>query len=180
MSWENWKDSNVLEFIYNSNMIENINIDKEEYMLGSPHPEIGGHWRAFQYLMLRKKLTSQCLLDTHKLLMEKLLYDKAGKYRNVIVTVGDNVPPPPYLVPHLVSNMILDIEEAGKLSEDDCWLFHDRFEIIHPFFDGNGRTGRLLLNYLRLKNGFPLKIVKYETKEKYYEKINNTRIRLGL
>ena len=63
-------------------------------------------------------------MDTHKLLMEKLLYDKAGKYRNVIVTV-EIMFLQPYLVPHLVSNMILDIEEAGKLSEDDCWLFHD-------------------------------------------------------
>ena len=52
-----------------------------------------------------------------------------------------------------------------------CWDRHHRFEHIHPFTDGNGRTGRLLLNMLRLRYGLPWLTVNYEDRFAYYRSI---------
>jgi fido (protein-threonine AMPylation protein) len=58
----------------------------------------------------------------------------------------------------------------------NCWLFpkqwkahHIRFEKIHPFIDGNGRMGRMLMNWERAKSGLPVKIIWEAKKGKYYE-----------
>lgn len=178
-----WDDDKIMEFLYHSNKIENINIEKEEYVKYSQIPEIKGHLQAFRYLLLKASediLTETCLLDVHKLLMKKLLWDKAGKYRKCSVRIGYHIPPKFNLVPHLMNNLILDINESCDLSEDKIWEFHDKFEIIHPFIDGNGRMGRLLLNYLRFKNNYDLKIIKFTSRIKYYNKIDERKIKLGL
>jgi len=51
--------------------------------------------------------------------------------------------------------------------------FHAAFESIHPFRDGNGRIGRLLLNYMLKQAGFPMVDIKYKDREKYYQSLQN-------
>jgi Fic/DOC family len=65
-------------------------------------------------------------------------------FRRVNVTVGGRICPPPALVPRMVENLCVSI--ADGLLEDAAYY---EFQKIHPFVDGNGRTGKILYNYIR-------------------------------
>ena len=60
---------------------------------------------------------------------------------------------------------------AGQPSEQELWDLHHEFEHIHPFIDGNGRTGRLWLNALRLRCGYPWLTVRFAERHSYYDAI---------
>jgi Fic family protein len=77
-------------------------------------------------------------------------------------------PPPPYLVPEQMEQLVQDFAHDKKHILESVALFHLRFEGIHPFIDGNGRTGRLLLNLMLMQAGFPPINVKYADRERYY------------
>ena len=93
-----------------------------------------------------------------------------GKYRTgfVNVTNTDKALPAPGLVPAKMKKFLADVNRyrndvIGKVASD-----HYEFESIHPFFDGNGRTGRLILITQLLSKGFPPAIIAIEDRHKYY------------
>jgi Fic family protein len=67
--------------------------------------------------------------------------------------------------------MLVSGAQSDESKLDWAWRMHDEFESAHPFVDGNGRTGRLLLNVLRLRAGLPWATVLESRKHDYYRTI---------
>jgi Fic family protein len=95
-----------------------------------------------------KPLTEDILLGMHKKLGTHLKEPWVGKYRECNVTVGSYAPPGWTVVPHLMSNFVLDWEAMNS------WKAHNLYETIHPFQDLNGRTGRLIWLWKALQEGW--------------------------
>ncbi len=125
------------------------------------HIEAVDHALAFDriYTLLNKEITESDILDLHRLLYCRLDTESAGKYRekNVLITGTDYIPPDYSKVPDLMSAHISDL--SPKVVQNIHPLIrisdiHGEFESIHPFIDGNGRIGRLLLSVMAIKFGY--------------------------
>lgn len=102
--------------------------------------------------------------------------DEVGIFRNVQVYIGGFLPPSPgrHLLAHVErwKEMVVAGPGADEDVEQWTWQTHFEFECVHPFTDGNGRTGRLILNSLRLRYGLPWLVVHHgEEQQAYYAKI---------
>ena len=75
---------------------------------------------------------------------------------------------PPHLVEEHLNKLIENFHSSNEDIIKKVAIFHADFEKIHPFPDGNGRTGRLLMNFELMKEGFPITIIKKEDREDYY------------
>ncbi|MCL4491648.1 MAG: Fic family protein [Nitrospirae bacterium] len=125
------------------------------------HEEAIGHAKAYDhiYSLLSKEIVSENdILFLHKLFFEKIDTDNAGSYRkgNVIITGTDYLPPDYREIPMLMKRNINNINRGSKGKHPIEWAsdLHAEFESIHPFIDGNGRIGRLLISLLTIKNGY--------------------------
>lgn len=113
-------------------------------------------------------------MSIHHLVLQKIEKDFAGKYRTsgVRISGANFVTPNALKVDEFVSELI----DFANDSEVDILIrsaiFHHRFAWIHPFFDGNGRTARLLLNLILMKSGFPPAIILKNDRKKYYDALN--------
>jgi len=114
------------------------------------------------------EISTTLMLDIHKTAFEEL-YDWAGKWRNVNVTVGQLTPPEPVQIIHLMYQFIDNLNEKISVSKTQDEIIetliyaHYEFVKIHPFNNGNGRTGRLLMNLVTMKFGYkPLELYKRE------------------
>ena len=96
-------------------------------------------------------------------------------YRTVQVFIqgSEHIPPNPEKVPNLMMYYIYNYNNDNQNLFDKIAKYHIEFEKIHPFEDGNGRTGRLLLNYELLKNNFPPVVIAKEDRVKYFEFLKN-------
>ena len=95
-----------------------------------------------------------------------------GVYRRIPVRImgAYHVPPDPLFVPEQMENLVAEFAGNQKLNPiERAALFHLKFEGIHPFVDGNGRTGRLILNLMLMQAGYPPINVKYSDRKRYYE-----------
>jgi Fic family protein len=105
--------------------------------------------------------------------------DDAGFFRNHGVRiVGANVPTANYLkLPELMSELIKDINEPTKDIVALASNIHARFEAIHPFADGNGRIGRLIMIAMLLRKNFAPAVIKQEIKRQYYNYLNKAQLK---
>jgi fido (protein-threonine AMPylation protein) len=130
--------------------------------------------RAWKYIMQFDELNNNIIKETHRLLTCRLLARKyAGDWRDCPVTIGRVVKWQPKIV---IDSQMRDY--CAKLSASktgyDAIALHLEFESIHPFIDGNGRMGRILMNWRQLKSGFPLIVFDAATKyEVYYPLFHN-------
>ena len=140
------------------------------------HLEAIGHRDAFKYMIkladANIPLTESAIKNIHSLVM---IHDAEikGVYRRlpVIIRGAAHVPPPPYLISPQMETLLADWD---KMKHDRHIIeavaeFHLRFEGIHPFLDGNGRTGRLLLNLELIKAGLLPINIKFTDRIKYYD-----------
>jgi Fic family protein len=149
----------VLYMITESNAIE------EEY----DEQSIRDAYAAWEFLMNHDKLTNEIVKRAHGLLMKNKSIDPKGDYRNSPVTINGQTKTLPRIVIESLMRDLLDDMNSGTHKEDYI-MHHVQFEAIHPFIDGNGRMGRLLLNWEAVKrfNG-ALTIYTEKDKEKYYQ-----------
>lgn len=124
------------------------------------HLEVVGHAKAYDhiYSLMERDISENDILDLHSILMKEISPEDAGRYRekNVIITGTDYLPPNYSKIPELMKK---HIKNLSTFSGDKHYLewacdIHSEFELIHPFTDGNGRIGRLILNILTIKKGY--------------------------
>lgn len=140
--------------------------------------EIDNHREAFAYVIDKAQnnelLSLDIIKDVHELLMNKLLHDR-GQFKTsdnaikgadfLTASFRDT----PYLMRQWVENLNWQLEQVVNRLDLIRIIgdFHIQFERIHPFSDGNGRTGRLIMNYSLLQNGIPPLIIEGKHKEEY-------------
>lgn len=122
---------------------------------------------AWQYLKKEDQLTVDVVLKTHKLLMRTRDFPKEymGKFRWIPVYIGNRE--------GLHYSQIKPAMEVWLLNANlykEHWKRnHVRYEHIHPFADGNGRTGRMFMNWMRIKLGQPVLTIYEKEKYDYYK-----------
>ncbi|XP_067655791.1 protein adenylyltransferase FICD-like [Haliotis asinina] len=120
------------------------------------------------------QLCLEDILDIHRRVLGYVDPTEAGRIRKTQVFVGDFQPPSPKDVPMLMNQFVdwLNSEDALELHPIEfAALAHYKLVIIHPFYDGNGRTSRLLMNLILMQAGFPPVTVRVEDRLRYYETI---------
>lgn len=126
--------------------------------------------KAWDFLIEENNLSTLNILKTHDILMEsrELLKEYKGKYRRVSVMVGGQICPSADEVPERMDRWFLHAKNTD-VTEEIIKEMHIQFEKIHPFVDGNGRIGRIIMNWQRVKKGLPILIIKegYEQREYY-------------
>lgn len=181
-----------MEWTYNSNSIEGNTLTLQETKLvlqdgltvkGKTLRELFetvNHHDAVAYIesvaQPNKPITEYDVLHTHTLLLDKIEKDFAGRFRNAGVRItGANFTPPNarkvYDLLHELMQWVND-ESAIVHCLVRATVFHHRFVWIHPFFDGNGRTVRLLFNLLMMKEGYPPAIILRNDRKKNYDALN--------
>ena len=142
--------------------------------------EIENHKQAFSnmldHLESNDTLSVSIIKEVHADLTDRLQYDKGQfkKNENLIIGAEFQTASPsetPFLVQQLVDNLEYRLENAATDEEklERILDAHIQFERIHPSSDGNGRTGRVIMNYSLLQEGFPPLIIEKETKATYIE-----------
>ena len=110
--------------------------------------------------------------------INKDIKDTAG-YRTVQVFIrgSEHIPPSPEKIPNLMNYFIYNYNHDTEDIYTKIAKYHIEFEKIHPFEDGNGRTGRLLINYELIKNDLPPIVITKDDRVKYFELIRNNDIK---
>ena len=177
-------DEFVVEYTYNSNAIEGntltlketglvlqgLTIDKKPL---KDHLEVIGHKEAFDFICdlakNKAELTESYIKQIHYLVLSNLPTDR-GVYRKVPVRIlgAKTMPVDPYLIEPKIQDLLIWYKESKDNFLIKLAKFHIQFESVHPFIDGNGRTGRLLVNLELMKMGYPPIDVKYKDRMAYY------------
>lgn len=177
----------LVEHTYNSNAIEGNTLTLQETALVlqgitidrkplKDHLEAVGYKEAFQYVeelaKQDKPLTEFEIKSIHSLVLADRPEDK-GTFRRVNVRIAGAMTEPvqPYLIEPKIEELLEDYKNWAKTMHivERVALFHLRFESIHPFIDGNGRTGRLLMNLQLIREGLPAVNIKYSDRRSYYD-----------
>ncbi|MDR2963228.1 MAG: Fic family protein [Bacteroidales bacterium] len=181
----------ISEMVYNSNAIENSTLtleDTEKILAGDELHGTVNVREVFEAKNLAKitetlletpnqKLTVKLILSLHRTLLTNIDDSIAGRFRSgrEWVRVGNHLGANPLFV----NNLICELVDAYNNSKEQYFLdriahFHAEFETIHPFCDGNGRMGRVLIN-LQLSNlGLPPIIIQNKSKHKEYYPLFST------
>ena len=168
-----------IEFTYNSNAIEGNTLSLRETQLViqegitvrgkslREHLEARNHPEAMAYVekLVRKEssIEEDDVLNVHKLLMRGIDDQNAGKYRTgqVRVAGASFMPPPAGRVKPMINELLQTLkqnpDELGPI--ELAAFFHHKLAHIHPFLDGNGRTARLLMNVILVRNGYPFAVL---------------------
>ncbi len=178
-----------VRFTYDSNAIEGNTLSQSEteivlskgITIGgktlTEHLEVIGHKEAIDYIETLAQATTPVgeweIRQIHSLVMRTITPTEAGRYRQLDVKAAgtEHVYPAHYLLPGLMDEFIRWLSEARSHMHPVAYASeaHYRFVSIHPFADGNGRTGRLMMNLLLLKAGFPIVSISNRQRAAYIE-----------
>ena len=129
----------------------------------------------FEILNSKKELSHEFIINIHDKLIENIDLRKGYRATDIkVIRSNFDATPAPYVKADM--DVLLKWYEKNKNSLHPIVLatiFHHKFEKIHPFMDGNGRTGRMLLNYILIKNNYPPLIVHKKTRKEYLEALRS-------
>ena len=175
----------TVEYTYNSNAIEGNTLTLRETDLVlrgltidrkplKDHMEAVGHKEAFEFVSELVKqnepLTERIIKQIHFLVLVGNKDDR-GVYRKVPVRImgAKHEPVQPYMIEPKMEELLKKLMEGKEHIITKLARFHIEFEGIHPFIDGNGRTGRLLVNLELMKAGYPPIDIKFTDRMEYYK-----------
>ncbi len=181
---ERLKEEFVVEYTYNSNAIEGNTLTLRETDLVlrgltinqkplKDHMEAVGHKEAFDFVSELVKenvpISESIIKQIHSLVLADKREDR-GIYRRVPVRIlgAQHEPVQPYLIEPKMEQLLHDFAESKEHIVTKLARFHIEFEGIHPFIDGNGRTGRLLVNLELMREGYPPIDIKFADRVSYY------------
>lgn len=181
------RDEFMVDFTYNSNAIEGNTLTLKETAMVlegmtidrkplKDHLEVVGHRDAFLYIediaQNKARLRDTEIKAIHSLVLMNRPEDK-GVYRRIPATIAGAYTEPvqPFLIEPKLVELLAENEDRKKTMHpiERIARFHLEFEGIHPFIDGNGRTGRLILNLELIRNGYPAINVKFTDRKRYYD-----------
>lgn len=180
-------ETEVGEHVYNSNAIENstlsleetekilLQVDLDRYVNEREIHEAKNLARVMAYVETKAKaqeLNLETILLLHKMLIGNIDDSIAGRFRikGEYVRVGSYIVPAPEEIKSLLEIMISEFHaSAGDEIVNRVARFHLTFEHVHPFCDGNGRIGRVLNNYLLVREGYVPINIKFSDRGKYYQ-----------
>ena len=181
-----FRDEFLIDYTYNTNAIEGNTLTLRETAMVlrdgitinkkplKDHLEAIGHKEAFEYVeeLVRDQtpLSESLIKNIHTLVLMDQPRDK-GKYRSVPVTIMGSIheTAQPWDVPIKMEQLLHSYRDNDHFSFEKVARFHLEFEAIHPFIDGNGRTGRLIINLELLRAGYLPINIKYADVESYYD-----------
>ncbi len=179
-------EAEIPESVYNSNAIENSTLtlkETEKILLDMEVPrnvsvrevfEVKNLAKVVSYIRNKTEVTEvnkDLMLLLHKMLISGINDEIAGRFRErgEYVRVGTHIAPAPEHIHLMLESLISHYKsDHENYFTDKISRFHLEFETIHPFNDGNGRIGRVLINYQLAKLGFPPIIIRDKEKQIYY------------
>lgn len=147
------------------------------------------HKKAFDYVLdYKEDITKELVCELHNLIvsntLKKELEKQIGKYRDVQVYIRgvDWIPSKPSEVPKEMKSLLSWYSKNKKKFHPliVAAYFHVGFEVIHPFVDGNGRVGRILMNFILHKNKYPMINISNSIKNRYYKTLQEAQIKGNL
>jgi len=184
-------------FIYNSNAIEGSTLTLKETdiilqygvtLKGKSlkeHEEVKGQEYALNFLKevikTNESLSLRLIREFHALVLNDDIENRGKFKKSNNEILGARFETTPY---YLVEEKLTELIEKFNSSENNDLImkvacFHADFEKIHPFIDGNGRTGRLLLNLELMKNGYPITVIRNEDRDEYYIALETAQVELN-
>ncbi|MFN2262233.1 MAG: Fic family protein [Psychroflexus sp.] len=190
---EKIREALAVEWIYNSNSIEGNTLTLRETQMVlqegitvkgkslREHFEAKNHELALNHLykLVNRNyvLSTKDIMKLHEFVLRSIEEDFAGRFRTagVRITGANFVPPNARKVSDLVDDLVEFITKnpLGLNTLELATFFHHKFVWIHPFFDGNGRTVRLVMNLILMKEGFTPAIILSTDRKKYYSALNS-------
>ncbi len=189
MTMASYEKAFEIEFAHNSTAIEGNTLTLMETKVvledglaiegKSPREiyEVVNHKKAYRYVKdcIKKGLIldERIVKDIHALLMENILTGGIYRHEEVVISGASHTPPAGNEMYAQIKNFYMELAEKSSSNgiELAAWS-HAEFVRIHPFFDGNGRIARLLMNYQLLKDGFLPVSVSKEDKLDYYNALD--------
>ncbi len=181
----------LVEFTYNSNAIEGntLTLSETEAVIndnvtigGKPlkdHLEVIGHKEAYEYVLrlveYKAPFSERIIKEIHSLVLADKPEDK-GVYRRIPVKIAGSLHTSvqPLEIQDSMKTLMSELRQMQSMhTVERAALFHLKFETVHPFVDGNGRCGRLLLNFDLIKNGYPNINIKFTDRQRYYDCFND-------
>ena len=178
---EKEKQEISIAFTYNTNAIEGSTITLEEareiiHDKISPNKPLRDvketelHSKVFLDMLDKKEeISNKLLLRWHGEIFSETKQDIAGKYRDYLIRVGPHIAPDWQDVKKMMNALIHFINKEKINPVELSARLHYKFEKIHPFGDGNGRIGRLLMNHILWYSNYPMIIIEYKKRKSYYK-----------
>ncbi len=148
------------------------------------HLEVINHKEAIDYIkdIVNKNIdiNENVIKDLHYIILKSINNENAGRYRsvNVLISGSNHRPPEHFLVSQNMEELIKWYNENKdnlhpvRLAAE----FHHKFTFIHPFIDGNGRCGRLLMNLILMRFGYPMTVIKIQDRSEYMSALEKASV----